>query len=85
MLHSNLAVIDLKSFLYYSTAIRLSRTRQEWLMNQGKTIFSQIMEYLSLYSFRRCVRKYQDNYKVISFSCLDRLCCMNRKQVHLSI
>ena len=28
MLHNNLVVIDLKSFLYYSKAIRLSRTSQ---------------------------------------------------------
>lgn len=45
MIRSNLVVIDLKSFLYYSTAIRLSSTTEEWLMNQGKTVFSQVFSY----------------------------------------
>ncbi|MCJ7617992.1 MAG: IS4 family transposase [Desulfobacterales bacterium] len=45
-------------------------------MNQGKTVFSQIMEYVPMHAFRRCVKKYQGNYKVISFSCLDQYLCM---------
>jgi len=76
MLHCNLAVIDLKSFLYYSTAIQLSRTIQEWLMNQGKTVFSQVMDYLPMHEFRRCVNRYRGNYQVKSFSCWDQYLCM---------
>ncbi|MFH1944127.1 MAG: IS4 family transposase [Acidobacteriota bacterium] len=34
------------------------------------------MEYLPMHAFRRCVKKYQGNYKVISFSCLDQYLCM---------
>lgn len=40
-------------------------------MNTGKIVFSQIMEFLSLHEFRKCVKRYQGNYKVKSFSCLD--------------
>ncbi|MDP3041723.1 MAG: IS4 family transposase, partial [Candidatus Omnitrophota bacterium] len=45
-------------------------------MNTGKTIFSQIMEFLPLYEFRKCVERYQGDYKVKSFSCLDQFLCM---------
>ncbi len=45
-------------------------------MNQEKTVFSQIMEYLPMHAFRRCVKKYQGNSKVISFSCFDQYLCM---------
>jgi hypothetical protein len=40
-------------------------------MHEGKTVFSQIMEFLPLTAFRRCVKKYKGEYKVKSFSCLD--------------
>ena len=45
-------------------------------MNTGKTIFSQVMEFLSLYEFRKCVQRYQGDYKVQSFSCMDQFLCM---------
>jgi hypothetical protein len=45
-------------------------------MNTGKTVFSQIMDYLPLHEFRRCVRRYHGHYKVQSFSCLDQYLCM---------
>jgi hypothetical protein len=45
-------------------------------MNQGKLIFAQVMEPLPLTTFRRCVARYQGEYKVQSFSCLDQFLCM---------
>jgi hypothetical protein len=45
-------------------------------MNAGKTVFSQLMEFLPLYEFRKCVDRYQGDYKVISFSCMDHFLCM---------
>jgi len=45
-------------------------------MNQGKTVFSQLMSYLPMKSFDRCVNKYRGHYKVKSFSCLDQFYCM---------
>ncbi len=45
-------------------------------MNTGKTVFSQVMEFLPLYEFRKCVERYQGDYKVKSFSCMDQFLCM---------
>ena len=45
-------------------------------MNQGKTIFSQLMEFLPLHEFRQCVDRYQGSYRLKSFSCLDQFYCM---------
>jgi hypothetical protein len=45
-------------------------------MNDGKLVFSQIMDHLPIKSFRRCVQKYRGNYKVKSFSCLDQFYSM---------
>jgi hypothetical protein len=45
-------------------------------MNSGKTIFSQIMEFLPMHDFRKCVARYNGNHKIISFSCLDQFLCM---------
>src|SRR5438445_2437347 len=45
-------------------------------MNTGKTIFSQLMEFLPAYEFRQCVERYDGNHKVQSFSCLDQFFCM---------
>lgn len=45
-------------------------------MNTGRLIFSQIMDFLPLYDFRKCVQRYRGNYKVQQFSCLDQFLCM---------
>lgn len=45
-------------------------------MNLGKTLFSQIMEHLPLYEFRKCVDRYNGNRKVQRFTCLDQFRCM---------
>lgn len=45
-------------------------------MNTGKTVFSQVMEFLPLYEFRKCINRYQGDYKVKSFSCTDQFLCM---------
>ena len=45
-------------------------------MNNGKTVFSQVMEFLPLHEFRKCVERYQGDYKVQSFSCMDQFLCM---------
>ena len=36
-------------------------------MNTGKTVFSQVMEFLPLYEFRKCVQRHQGEYKARSF------------------
>ena len=50
-------------------------------MNTGKTIFSQVMEFLPQYEFRKCVTRYQGDYKVLSFSCMDQFLCMTFAQL----
>jgi hypothetical protein len=45
-------------------------------MNQGSTIFSQIMGFLPKYKFRQCVSRYKGNYRVRSFTCFDQFLCM---------
>ena len=50
-------------------------------MNIGKTILSQLMEYLPQYEFQKCVERYQGSYKIISFSCWDQFLCMSFAQL----
>ncbi|MGH9438900.1 MAG: IS4 family transposase [Terriglobia bacterium] len=45
-------------------------------MNQGKLVFSQVMQHLPLTTFRRCVARYYGAHKVKTFSCLDQFLCM---------
>jgi transposase len=45
-------------------------------MNEGKTVFSQLMDYLPIKTFRHCVEKYRGNHKVKTFSCLDQFYSM---------
>ena len=45
-------------------------------MNSGKIVFSQVMEFLPLHEFRKCVKRYGGEYKVKSFSCMDQFLCM---------
>ena len=45
-------------------------------MYMGKLVFAQVMEHLPMKAFRRCVRHYDGNHKVKSFSCLDQFLCM---------
>ena len=40
------------------------------------TVFAQVMDFLPMHAFRRCVERYQGNRKVQSFKCLDRFFCM---------
>lgn len=45
-------------------------------MNTGKTIFAQIMEFLPVYEFNKCVKRYKGNYKIKSFTCRNQLYTM---------
>ena len=45
-------------------------------MNQGKSIFSQIMDFLPKHKFGQCVNRYGGNYRVRSFTCFDQFMCM---------
>ena len=45
-------------------------------MHNGKIVFSQLMEFLPLHQFHKCVRRYDGDYGVRTFSCLDQFLCM---------
>ncbi|MBT8356835.1 MAG: IS4 family transposase [Desulfobacterales bacterium] len=45
-------------------------------MYTGQTVFSQIMDLLPIKKFRRCVDRYNGNYRVRSFTCFDQFLCM---------
>lgn len=45
-------------------------------MNCGKTIFSQVIDFLPRKKFRQCVNRYNGNYRTRSFTCYDQLLCM---------
>jgi len=45
-------------------------------VNRGQTIFSQVIDFLPKNKFRRCVNRYNGNYRVRSFTCYDQFLCM---------
>jgi hypothetical protein len=45
-------------------------------MYHGSTIFSQIMSHLPIYEFSKCVKRYNGNYRIKSFTCLNQFYVM---------
>lgn len=45
-------------------------------MNIGRTVFAQIMDFAPSFHFHQCVDRYNGNYKVKTFTCLDQFLCM---------
>ena len=45
-------------------------------MYVGKLVFAQLMDFLPLHTFRRCVARYLSNYPTKTFSHLDQYLCM---------
>ena len=45
-------------------------------MNSGRTVFAQVMDFVPLHQFRKCLKRYRGDYKLQSFSCLDQFLCM---------
>lgn len=45
-------------------------------MHTGKLVFAQVMDFLPWHTFRRLVAKYQGNFNIRTFSCLDQFLCM---------
>jgi transposase len=50
-------------------------------MNQGKTVFAQLMSFFPDYEFDKCVDKYSGNYKVRTFSCRTHFYVMSFAQL----
>jgi hypothetical protein len=45
-------------------------------MYTGRLVFSQLMDFLPMRHFHRCVNRYHGNHYMKSFSCLDQFLCM---------
>lgn len=45
-------------------------------MNTGRLVFSQIMDLLPHWEFRKCIQRYQGNRKIQKFTCMDQFLCM---------
>jgi len=50
-------------------------------MYSGRLVFTQVMDYLPIHTFRRCVQRYRGNYKVKRFKCLDQYLSMSFAQL----
>jgi hypothetical protein len=50
-------------------------------MYTGQTVFSQLMDFLPMYEFRKCVNRYGGNYHTSSFACMDQYLCMGFAQL----
>jgi len=45
-------------------------------VNSGQMVFSQLMDFVPKYEFRKCVERHRGNYRTRSFSCNDQFLCM---------
>ena len=45
-------------------------------MYSGRLVFAQVMDFMPINDFHKCVDRYHGNYKVQNFSCLDQFRCM---------
>ena len=45
-------------------------------MHTGRIVFSQLFDFLPRYEFNICVRRYQGDYRIHDFSCLDQFLCL---------
>lgn len=45
-------------------------------MNLGRTVFAQLIDDLPGYEFRKCVARYNGDYKLRGFSCWDQFLCL---------
>lgn len=50
-------------------------------MYTGKLVFSQVMDFMPMHTFRQSVARYNGNYKIKSFTCLDQYLCMAFAQI----
>jgi Domain of unknown function (DUF4372)/Transposase DDE domain len=48
----------------------------QWLMNQGRAVFSQLISFLPDREFRRCVERYRGDVRLRGFSCWDQYLAM---------
>lgn len=56
--------------------LRRDKMRREMGMNQGRIVFSQVLDFLPRKQFRKCVSRYRGNHRTRSFTCYDQFLCM---------
>jgi hypothetical protein len=49
---------------------------RQWLMNEGRAVFSQLISFLPDREFRRCVERYRGDMRLRGFSCWDQYLAM---------
>jgi hypothetical protein len=54
---------------------------KQWWMNVGRTVFSQLIEYLPSKEFQKCVARYDGDSRLRGFSCWDQLLAMSFAQL----
>jgi hypothetical protein len=54
---------------------------KQWWMNVGRTVFSQLIEYLPGKEFQKCVARYDGDSRFRGFSCWDQLLAMSFAQL----
>ena len=50
-------------------------------MNDGRIVFSQIMDYFPRRRFKSCVERYRGDHRIKTFTCLDQFYCMTFAQL----
>jgi hypothetical protein len=45
-------------------------------MNEGRTVFSQLIDHAPIHEFRRCVARHAADYRLRRSSCWDQFLCM---------
>ena len=50
-------------------------------MHTGRTVFSQLLDFLPKHQFDRCVLRYRGNHRIRTFSCFDQYLCMMFAQI----
>jgi hypothetical protein len=50
-------------------------------MHVGRTLFSQLLDFLPKQTFDQCVRRYRGNHRIRTFSCFDHYLCMVFAQI----
>ncbi len=50
-------------------------------MHAGRTVFSQLLDFLPRHQFDVCVRQYRGNHRMRTFSCFDQFLCMMFAQI----
>jgi hypothetical protein len=50
-------------------------------MNNGRTLFAQLMNFLPLHEFQKCVQRYRGEFKMKTFSCFDQFLSLSFAQL----